>query len=113
MTKVQAVEEDDDDTAMNTSSRGKRWTNDHLPFPQGPMERPSFMRSWRDTFQPTILKWAGTETDPFDANANVNSIVPSTWSVLYKKLSELKDHEVAAVVGNVSCRCRLHILHPF
>lgn len=73
--------------------RKRRYTVPDLPFPRGGGHK----QTWRRSFVPSLLAWAGAQEDPFGVNGDLYDAVDELWSRIYPQIT-LEDDAIMVVV---------------
>lgn len=68
-----------------------------LPLP----EDAAYFETWRKTFMPSLLAWAGAHGDPFRISSELYTAVPHIWERVFPRLP-LLDCDLLTVVKVVS-----------
>ncbi|KAH9974166.1 hypothetical protein BGW80DRAFT_1249862 [Lactifluus volemus] len=76
--------------------RKTRYMTTDLPFP-GPPNGEN-IKTWQNTVVPSLLIWAGTQADPFGANARMRGPLAGFWSSAFPD-SVLSEHELDIVLS--------------
>jgi hypothetical protein len=66
----------------NARQRKQRYTIADLPFPRGG----KYNQVWRKVFIPKLLAWAGSQDDPFGANARVHVESANIWKQVFPNI---------------------------
>jgi hypothetical protein len=67
----------------NGRHRKQRYTIADLPFPRGG----KYTQYWRKIFVPNLLAWAGSQDDPFGANARVHLELANIWKRVFPDIT--------------------------
>jgi hypothetical protein len=83
----------------NNNGRGtrKKFAISDLPFTHWNVDS----RKWRLIFVPSLLAWAGTQSDPFGTNSQMTDEVTALWERVYPAIA-LNDERMS-VVTSVVC----------
>lgn len=84
----------------NSRRQKQRFAVADLPFPRGG----SYIQTWRKTFIPNLLAWAGSQDDPFGTNGQVHLEVTKIWERVFPDI-HLRDTDLDILIYVV---CRIY-----